>query len=287
MSHVLSAAELSELIATEPRLRLLDVRWRLDRPDGRADHLAGHIAGAVYVDLDGELAAPGDPSLGRHPLPASADLQDAARRWGVNAGDVVVAYDDVRGIAAARAWWLLRQAGVDVKILDGGLRAWTAAGHVLESGTVTPTPGDIELAEIGADALSIDEAAVLPASGILIDVRAPERYRGESEPLDPAAGHIPGAVNVPTGELFAADGLLLGQDALRRRFADAGVTEDTPVAAYCGSGIAATHTALVLSEIGIEAAVFPGSWSQWSRTDGRPVATGARPQGGVAEAVHA
>lgn len=287
MSHVLSAAELSELIATEPRLRLLDVRWRLDRPDGRAEHLAGHIPGAVYVDLDGELAAQGDPSQGRHPLPATADLQTAARRWGVSAGDVVVAYDDVRGIAASRAWWLLRQAGVDVRVLDGGLRAWTAAGHVLESGPVTPSPGGVELPEIGADALSIDEAAALPASGILIDVRAPERYRGEAEPLDPAAGHIPGAVNVPTGDLFAADGVLRDRGELRRLFADAGVTEGVPVAAYCGSGIAATHVALVLSEIGIDAAVFPGSWSQWSRTPGRPIATGARAHGDVVEAVHA
>ncbi|WP_460797979.1 sulfurtransferase [Microbacterium sp. GXF0217] len=287
MSHVLSAAELSDLIVTEPRLRLLDVRWRLDRPDGRADHLAGHIAGAVYVDLDGELAAQGDPSQGRHPLPTTAGLQDAARRWGLSAGDVVVAYDDARGIAAARAWWLLRQAGVDARVLDGGLRSWTSARYALESGPVTPIPGDIELAEIGVDALSIDEAALFPASGILLDVRAPERYRGESEPLDPAAGHVPGAVNAPTGGLFGADGLLLDRDALRRRFADLGVTEGTPVAAYCGSGIAATHTALALSEIGIDAAVFPGSWSQWSRDTDRPVATGARPQGHVVEAVRA
>lgn len=279
MSHLLSATELSELISRGTVVRLLDVRWRLDRPDGRAEYLEGHLPGAVYVDLDHELATHGAPEDGRHPLPSTATLQEAARRWGVSTGDLVVAYDDVKGIAAARAWWLLRQAGVDVRVLDGGLRAWTGAGHELESGDVVPTAGDVALGEIGADALTIDEAAAFPASGVLLDVRAPERYRGETEPLDPIAGHIPGAVNLPTSAHLAADGTLLDLDTLRASFSAVGIDDRTPVAAYCGSGITAAHTALVLSEAGIDAKVFPGSWSQWSNTPGRPVATGPAPQG--------
>lgn len=279
MSQLLSVVELSELLDRAAPVRLLDVRWRLDRPDGHAEYLEGHLPGAVYVDLDRELASLETPDAGRHPLPDTASLQSAARRWGVNARDLVVAYDDVKGIAAARAWWLLRQAGVDVLVLDGGLRAWTAAGKSLETGEIAPALGDVELADIGADALTIDEAAAFPASGVLLDVRASERYRGELEPLDPAAGHIPGAVNLPTFAHIAPDGTLHDAAALRAAFAEVGVEPGTPVAAYCGSGITAAHTALALAEAGIEGKVFPGSWSQWSTTPGRPIATGPRPDG--------
>lgn len=277
MSELVSVDELSALLNEPAPPRVLDVRWRLDRPDGREEHAAGHLPGAVYVDLDRELADVEAGGGGRHPLPTTAQMQAAARGWGVSDGDDVVAYDNANGVAAARAWWLLRQAGVRVRVLDGGLRAWQAAGLPLETGSVTPAAGTVTLQAIGADALSIDEAAALPNAGVLIDVRAPERYRGESEPLDPVAGHIPGAVNLPLGAHFGADGTLLGADALRANFASIGVAPGTPVAAYCGSGIAATHTALVLTELGIDAKVFPGSWSQWSTTPGRPVATGAEP----------
>lgn len=277
MSQFLSVTELSELISRGTTVRLLDVRWRLDRPDGAADYLSGHLPGAVYVDLAHELSSPGEPSDGRHPLPSTETLQTAARRWGINSSDLVVAYDDAKGLAAARAWWLLRQAGVDVLVLDGGLRAWTAAGHALETDQVTPAPGDVELTEIGEDSIDIDQAAAFPASGVLLDVRAPERYRGETEPLDPIAGHIPGAVNLPTAVHLASDGTLLDLETLQASIAAAGISAGTPVAAYCGSGITAAHTALVLAEVGIEAKVFPGSWSQWSNTPGRPVATGPLP----------
>ncbi|MEN0022438.1 MAG: sulfurtransferase [Microbacterium sp.] len=277
MSNFVSVAELNELQASGAPVRVIDVRWRLDRPDGRADYLSGHIPGAVYVPLDTELSSHGEPADGRHPLPTTEQLQDAARRWGVHDGDVVVAYDDAKGVAAARAWWLLRQAGVDVRVLEGGIRGWRDAGHDVTTDDVTPEAGDVTLAEIGASAITIDEAAALPASGVLLDVRAGERYRGEVEPLDPQAGHIPGAVNLPTVLHFDSAGRILDHDTVRATFAAVGVTPGTAVAAYCGSGITAAHTALVLDEVGIEAKVFPGSWSQWSNTPGRPVAVGDQP----------
>ncbi|KNY04124.1 sulfurtransferase [Microbacterium sp. GCS4] len=277
MSNFVTVAELSELLSTGAPVRVIDVRWRLDRPDGRPDYLAGHVPGAVFVPLDTELSTHGEPSEGRHPLPTTAELQASARRWGLRQGDSVVAYDDAKGAAAARAWWLLRQAGVDVRVLEGGIRAWRDAGLEVATDDVTPVEGDVVLDGIGADALTIDEAAAFPASGVLLDVRAPERYRGEVEPLDPQAGHIPGAVNLPTVLHFDSAGRILDHDTVRATFAQAGVTEGAAVAAYCGSGVTAAHTALVLDEIGIAAKVFPGSWSQWSNTPGRPVAVGDQP----------
>ena len=277
MSNFVSATELHDLLTSETPVRVIDVRWRLDRPDGREDYLAGHIPGAVFVPLATELATHGEPSDGRHPLPSTATLQDAARRWGVNRGDVVVAYDDAKGVSASRAWWLLRQGGVDVRVLDGGIRAWTAAGLPVADDDVQAEPGDVVLDEIGGDAISIDEAASFVDTGVLLDARAPDRYRGEHEPFDPIPGHIPGALNVPMAAHLDAEGRILDTHTLQATFAALGVNEGTPVAAYCGSGITAAHTALVLDEIGIEAKVFPGSWSQWSNTPGRPVAVGDQP----------
>lgn len=278
MSDFVSAVELNDLLTGGAPVRVIDVRWRLDRPDaGHDDYLSGHIPGAVFAALDTELATHGEAAEGRHPLPSTATLQDAARRWGVRSGDTVVAYDDFKGIAAARAWWLLRQAGVDVRVLDGGIRAWRAEGFDIATDDVSPEPGDVVLDPIGDDALSIDEAAAFPASGVLIDARAADRYRGDSEPFDPVGGHIPGARNLPEPVHFDADGKILDRETILATFAEVGVTPGTPVAAYCGSGVTAAHTALVLHEAGIEAKVFPGSWSQWSNTPGRPVAVGDQP----------
>lgn len=278
MSDFVSAVELNDLLTGGAPVRVIDVRWRLDRPDaGHDDYLSGHIPGAVFAALDTELSTHGKASEGRHPLPSTATLQDAARRWGVRSGDTVIAYDDFRGIAAARAWWLLRQAGVDVRVLDGGIRAWRAEGFDIATDDVSPEPGDVVLDPIGDDALSIDEAAAFPASGVLIDARAADRYRGDSEPFDPVGGHIPGARNLPEPVHFDADGKILDRETILATFAEVGVTPGTPVAAYCGSGVTAAHTALVLHEVGIEAKVFPGSWSQWSNTPGRPVAVGDQP----------
>lgn len=276
---LISVDELRTLLTTGDRTRVLDVRYRLEQPDGRPDHLAGHLPGAVYVDMDTELASHGEPSQGRHPVPSRAVLQDAARRWGLNAGDDVVVYDDYRSVSAARAWWLLTHCGVDnVRVLDGGLSAWVAAGLPLDTGDVVPTRGSIELAELGGGIVSIDDAESWPSRGVLLDARAPERYRGETEPYDPIAGHIPGAVNLPASAYL--DGAHFAEPAaIREALASAGVTADSPVAAYCGSGLTAAHLALAGSVAGVDIAVFPGSWSQWSNTPGRPIATGPTPFG--------
>lgn len=281
MPLLISATDLDALLASAGTVRLLDVRWRLDRPEGRPDYLAGHLPGAVYVDLDRELSRRGEPQDGRHPLPSRADLEDAARRWGVRAGDTVVVYDDVQSVAAARAWWLLSRSGIaDVRVLDGGLRAWTGAGLPLETGDVGQERGDVRLHEISAGAIDIDTAAAWPATGVLLDVRAAERYRGDTEPMDPRAGHIPGAVNLPT-TLHLDGGAFRPPAEIAAALAAAGAVPGAAVAAYCGSGVTAAHTALAGALAGVDIAVYPGSWSQWSNTRGRPVAVGPTPSGAV------
>jgi thiosulfate/3-mercaptopyruvate sulfurtransferase len=263
-------------LAGDPRLVLLDVRWQLDVPDGRPAYREGHLPGAVHVDLEHELAGPPATGAGRHPLPTSEALQASARRWGLRQDSIVVAYDDLAGMSAARAWWLLRDAGLgDVRVLDGGLAAWRSAGLPLESGEVTPPPGDVVLHPGTLPVLDAEEAAVF--GGALLDARAGERYRGEVEPIDPRAGHIPGAISAPTAGNLDADGRFLSPQALRRRFADLGVDLDGPVAAYCGSGITASHELLALAIAGVDAALYPGSWSAWSSDPARPVATGPTP----------
>jgi thiosulfate/3-mercaptopyruvate sulfurtransferase len=265
-----------QALLADPRLVLLDVRWRLDVPDGRPAYRAGHLPGAVYVDLDTELAGAPAPLRGRHPLPEPADLEAAARRWGVRQDSVVVAYDDLGGMSAARAWWLLRDAGLtDVRVLDGGLAAWRRAALPLEEGDVVPVPGDVRLTPGHLPVLDTDGAAAFP--GALLDARAGERYRGEVEPVDPRAGHIPGALSAPTAGNLDADGRFLPPEALRRRFAALGVDLDGPVAAYCGSGVTASHELLALAVAGVDAALYPGSWSAWSNDPSRPAATGPTP----------
>ncbi|WP_415298086.1 sulfurtransferase [Cellulosimicrobium sp. SJTW-1] len=268
---------------------VLDVRWALGVTDGREQHRAAHVPGAVYVDLETELAAPPSPAAGRHPLPEAGDLQAAARRWGVRADRGVVVYDAVGGTSAARAWWLLRWAGHDdVRLLDGGLPAWRAAGYPTEEGDVRPEPGDVVVSPGGMPVLDADGAAGLAASGVLLDARAGERYRGEVEPVDPRAGHVPGAVSAPTTDNLAADGTFLDPDALRARFVALGVAAGTgsttegaagedaasrPVGVYCGSGVTAAHEVAALATLGVDAALYAGSWSQWSNDPDRPVAT--------------
>ncbi|HAQ59499.1 MAG TPA: sulfurtransferase [Microbacterium sp.] len=279
MSDVLiSADELATLLAAGTPVRLLDVRWRLDVPDGRPAYREGHLPGAVYVDLDHELAAHGAPTDGRHPLPTVSSLQDAARRWGIDEEDTVVVYDDLKSLSAARAWWVLTDAGVaDVRILDGALPAWTGAGRALEEGDVVPSPGSVTLSSGHLAQVSIDEAAELAASGALLDVRAAERYRGDAEPIDPRAGHIPGAINVPTTENLDAGGRFLPPETLRAQFAKAGVDDASPVAVSCGSGVTASHAFVALTLAGLTPQLYAGSWSQWSNDPDRPVVTGPDP----------
>lgn len=269
----------ADLLAAGGRVVLLDVRWALGDDQGREKYLAGHLPGAVFVDLETELADPPSAASGRHPLPSLQRLQSAARRWGVRDGDAVVAYDATGGLAAARAWWLLRWGGLpDVRLLDGGLDAWRRAGGPVEPGDVVPEPGDVMLTGGGMPVLTIDEAASLPASGgVLLDARAGERYRGEVEPIDPRAGHVPGATSAPTTENLAADGTFRPPGELAERFDTLGVRPGGDVAVYCGSGVTAAHEVAALAAAGIEAALWPGSWSQWSADPARPVATAPKP----------
>ncbi|MCZ2818193.1 sulfurtransferase [Modestobacter sp. VKM Ac-2984] len=271
---VLTAA--AQLLGRTADVVLLDVRWALGRSDGRDQYLAGHLPGAVFVDLPTELAEGASSAAGRHPLPSVQALQAAARRWGVSTGSRVVVYDATGGLAAARAWWLLRWGGLtEVTILDGGLTAWTAAGGELERGDVVRDPGDVVLTGGGMPVLTADEAAALPmAGGVLLDARAGERYRGEVEPVDPRAGHVPGAVSAPTTENLDPDGSFATAAVLTDRFAALGVRPGATVGVYCGSGVTAAHQVAALAEAGVEAALWPGSWSQWSNDPDRPVATG-------------
>ncbi|MEU1967937.1 sulfurtransferase [Micromonospora sediminicola] len=265
----------AELDRTDPPT-VLDVRWRLAGPPGRDDYALGHLPGAVFVDLDTELCGrPG--AAGRHPLPDPAALQAALRAAGVRAGHPVVVYDSGDGMSAARAWWTLRWAGHrEVRVLHGGWPAWTAAGLPVDTGTPEPTPGDVTVAPGGLPVLDAAGAARLAAadSGVLLDVRAAPRHLGEHEPVDPVAGHVPGAVNLPAPE-YVTQGRFPAAEALRERFAAAGVGADAPVGAYCGSGVTAAQAVLALHLAGRpDAALYVGSWSEWVADPDRPVATG-------------
>lgn len=283
MNAIISASELASALAGENPPVLLDVRWQLTLAktpgepsfDGRAAYTDGHIPGAVYVDLDRELAsAPG--SSGRHPLPDLAGFGASMRRAGVSSGTPVVVYDGGQGWAAARAWWLLSWTGhPDVRVLDGGLPAWEGP---LETAVPTPAEGDFEPAPGATGMLDADGAAALARSGVLLDARAGERYRGEVEPIDPVGGHIPGALSAPTNDNVGADGRFLPAGELAARFKALGASEGTEVGVYCGSGVSAAHEVLALAVAGIPAALYVGSWSEWSSDPSRPVAVGPDPQ---------
>lgn len=281
-SPLISADELADLLAdpaedSARKLRLLDVRWTLSQPDGRADYAAGHIPGAVYVSLDDDLASHSDdPKAGRHPLPNPEDFEDTVRSWGIDATTPVVVYDDNRSLGAARAWWLLRWAGLDdVRVLDGGMQAWREAVGELSTETPEPMRSDFHIQPDSMPTLTADKAAQLARTGTLLDARAPERYRGETEPLDAKAGHIPGARNRPaTANTDATSHTFAPAAQLREAFAHLGVGSTGAVGVYCGSGVTACTNALALAQIGIRAALYPASWSGWSADPDRPVNSG-------------
>ncbi len=277
MDVLIRAAELKVLVDSGQRVVMLDVRWQLGGPPGHGQYLAGHIPGAVFVSLEDELSAPAEIEHGRHPLPSAEALQTAARRWGVRSGDQVVAYDDSGNLAAARAWWLLRRAGVDVRLLDGGLKAWTDAGGVLDSDDVQPAAGNVELLDGTGGVLQLEQIPAFVTTGLLLDARAADRYRGESEPVDPVAGHIPGAVSAPTFGNLDQVGRFLNANLLVERFASLGIDGSTPIAVYCGSGVTAAHEVAALTIAGFDAVLYPGSWSQWSNRPELAVATGTDP----------
>ncbi|MCV7091785.1 sulfurtransferase [Mycobacterium interjectum] len=271
---LITAAELARLIEAGDPPAILDVRWRLDDPDGRAAYLDGHLPGAVYVSLEDELSDHGVAGRGRHPLPSGRNLEAAARRWGVRQDDPVVVYDDWNRAGSARAWWVLTAAGLrNVRILDGGLAAWRSAGHSLETGPVNPAPGNVTVPQ---DDLYAGDRPTLTAEQTgdvtLLDARAPERFRGDVEPLDPVAGHIPGAKNLPSGAVLSDDGTFIGEGALSQLFSGRGI--DGRVGVYCGSGVTAAITIAALAAAGRQAALYPGSWSEWCSDPARPVGRG-------------
>jgi thiosulfate/3-mercaptopyruvate sulfurtransferase len=269
--------ELTEGLAGELGPALLDVRWRLGGPPGLDSYREGHLPGAFFTDLERDLAGPPGPA-GRHPLPDPAVFTDAMRAAGVSEDRPVVVYDDRDATAAARAWWLLRYHGhQNVRVLDGGYQAWLAAGLAVTRADPSAKPGDFTARPGHMPVLDAAGAQAVARTGLLLDARAGERYRGEHEPVDPVAGHIPGAVSAPTVGNVNLDGTFRGAAELAARFAvfAGGADPRTEtVGAYCGSGVTAAHEVLALALAGIPAALYVGSWSNWITDPARPVATG-------------
>jgi thiosulfate/3-mercaptopyruvate sulfurtransferase len=270
-----TAAELAELLSTTPdAVTLVDVRWSLDGSEGHGTYLDGHLPGAVYVDLDAVLADPPSAAQGRHPLPTPTRFAAGLGDAGVGPDDVVVAYDQGPGTVAARLVWLLRVLGQPAAVLEGGLAAWDGPREVGEvrrpavAHPPRPWPADRL-----ADADLVARVASEPA-GVVVDARDPARFRGELEPVDPRAGHVPGAVNLPASANVGPDDRLQDRQDLRRRYAAAGALEADEVIVYCGSGVTAAHDLLVLELLGTEGRLYPGSWSAWAADPTRPVATG-------------
>jgi thiosulfate/3-mercaptopyruvate sulfurtransferase len=291
VDSTIGPAALAAVLAAGPVPVLLDVRWRLGGPPGIERYREGHLPGARFVDLDRDLAGPPGAG-GRHPLPDAGAFEAAMRQAGVSDGQPVVVYDESDSMAAARAWWLLRYFGhQQVQVLDGGYQAWVAADLPIETGPVPARPAGSFTASPGhLPLLDAAGAARAAREGVLLDARAAERYRGEVEPVDPVAGHIPGAVSAPTTGNTAPGGRFLDPDALRARFSGLGVSpaDGRPAdgqladgtgmtAVYCGSGVTAAHEVLALSLAGIPAALYLGSWSDWITDPARPIATGPAP----------
>lgn len=248
------------------------MRWYLDGRSGRDAHAAGHLPGAVFVDLTTALASPAAPDAGRHPLPEPAAFAEAMSGLGIGDDAVVVAYDDAGGASAGRLVWLLRMCGVDAALLDGGLAGWSGP---LEEGPVTARSASFTAKPWDPARLAtIDDAATAP---VVVDARASERYRGDSEPVDPRAGHIPGALNIPFAGNLGRDQTFLSPAELRDRYAGHGITDARGVVVYCGSGVTATHDLIAMEYAGLgRARLYPGSWSQYAHSE-RPVATGPEP----------
>lgn len=282
MYPVIKPLELAELLDGPDPPALVDVRWTLTGPPGRADYENGHLPGAVFLDVDTELASAPGPG-GRHPLPSVPALQAALRSAGVRPTAPVVAYDAADGSVAARVWWLLRWAGHPaVAVLDGGFTAWQAAGLPVSTELPARRAGTFTVQPPAMPVLDAAQAAKLARDGLLLDARAALRYRGEIEPVDPRAGHVPGARNAPFSELTDAQGRWLPAARLRELAHRWGADDDGALGVYCGSGINACALVLGLEAAGVStpqrpAALYAGSWSQWCTDPGRPVATGPEP----------
>ena len=275
MSNLISAQDLHDRL-NDPKLVIVDTRFDLQNPaQGRQDYEAGHISGAVYMDLDKDLAAPPGEHGGRHPLPDMQGFANTLECAGISNSSDVVVYDDSSGVFAGRLWWMLRYSGHDaVRVLDGGLGAWRAAGYETSAEVSAVEEGVFTLdlrPEMVADMREVREKLEDPNT-LLVDARGAERYRGDTEPMDKRAGHIPGALSLPfAGNL--QEGRFKDAGALKERFEDLGEAEEIIV--YCGSGVSAAHDLLAMDEAGLKnTRLYVGSWSDWSSYDDLPVATG-------------
>ncbi len=283
LAPIVGASEVAAISGVVP----CDVRWYLDGRSGRDAYDAGHLPGAVFVDLDQHLTSTLEPEMGpeagRHPLPAPEAFARSMGALGIGPEDPVVAYDDAGGMAAGRLVWMLRVLGRPAALLDGGIAAWNGpleTSPTVRSPIVVPTqPWP------SGEVASIEEVAEVAATGrageLVLDARGADRYRGETEPVDPRAGHVPGARNAPFAGNLEADGPRAGgfrsPDELAARYEDLGVVDAADVIAYCGSGVSACHNLLAMEHAGLgRGRLFVGSWSQWSHTD-RPAALGAEP----------
>lgn len=275
-SPLISPESLADRLG-DSRLRIVDLRWYLGRPgDGRAAYEAGHLPGAIHLDLDRDLAA--HPGPGRHPLPTPAALAAHMAEVGIGDGDTVVGYDDVGGWVAARLWWMLDNLGFpNAFVLDGGIKAWTAAGLPVSTDAVEWPAARLTLGDRWTKIVERDELRDRLGSVVLLDARAGPRYRGEVEPVDPYAGHIPTALNRPTDQNLGPDGRFLPPDQLREQFLALRGGDEGELVTSCGSGTSAAHHILATRVAGLpDPILYPGSWSDWSRSN-YPAATGAEP----------
>lgn len=263
-----------EELAGRTDVVLCDVRWYLDRTPGRNKYNEGHIPGSIFVDLDEHLATLPRKSEGRHPLPAAASFAASLGSLGISHEDPVVAYDDSGGMSAGRLVWMLRVLGHDAALLDGGLQGWTGE---LETLPRVRDAVDHPIREWPTELFADADAAALAGndpSQVLIDARSPDRFSGENEPVDPKAGHIPGAINLPFSQNLSPDGFFESPEQLRQRFENAGCTEGSATVMYCGSGVSACNNLLAFEHAGLgKALLYAGSWSQWSNGADRPVET--------------
>jgi thiosulfate/3-mercaptopyruvate sulfurtransferase len=279
---LISASELVQKLAA-PDWAIIDCRFSLaDSERGRRDYLQAHIPGAIYAhlneDLSGEIRA---GKTGRHPLPAIETFAQVLSRWGIDARVQVIAYDASGGaMAAARLWWMLRWLGHEAAaVLDGGWQGWQKSGYPVASGVEQRAPATFTPQVRGEAVVTTEEVAALlrDPSARLVDARSAERYRGEQEPIDPVAGHIPGAINAPYTELVDADGCFLPPNELRAYFQRLlGSGDPNQSAFYCGSGVTAVQELLALAHAGLgDGRLYAGSWSEWITDPNRPIARGA------------
>ncbi|MBM9469592.1 sulfurtransferase [Nakamurella leprariae] len=273
---VISATELKELLASGADVVVLDVRRSTNEPL-EAEYRAGHIPGARFANHFTQLSGPPSAAAGRNPLPDDETIQAAVTAWGINAGSTVVVSSDVGGPTATRGWWVLKWAGVpDVRYLDGGLAAWVEAGGELDTEVPPEGHGSFRVTTGSLPVLTADQAAELARDGVLLDARPATDYFGS--PDQPLTGHIPGALSAPFSIALQGGTGLLGDDqAIRAVYAAVGADGERPIGLYCGGGVGATFGVLALARLGIPAALYPGSWSQWSADAARPIATGSQP----------